>query len=271
MRIGSELSQPVSLHAGTPQGSVLSPLLFLIYVNDLPIHPSNKCDAGQFADDLSLWTFAKKKKHTFMRLQRALKDLEIWCSLWRIKLNVAKTQLVSFGRHRQSLELQLFGRPIKEQNELTLLGVTFDKGLTLGPHCIQKVKKATQRVNLLKRLRGTGWGASRRTLLNLYKQYVRPVLETGSVCTADARKCHLTRLQRVQNAALKTALSLPFRTRTKFVHKTARIDPIRKRLKALQRAAVSRFTGSHLMASLDFHRQLHGKLAAARPRATACK
>ena len=67
------------------------------------------------------------------------------------------------------------------------------------------------------------------------------------------------RLQGVHNAAVKTALHLPYRTRIKFVHKTARIDPIRNRLNAFQSAAVSRFSGIHLMASLEIQRLLHGK------------
>src|SRR2546426_3053473 len=250
VRVGSELSKPVSLQAGTPQGSVLSPLLFLIYVNDVPIHPSNKCDAGQFADDLSLWTYAKKKKHTFMRLQRALNDIELWCTIWRIKLNVAKTQLDSFPRRKEKLELKLFNQTIKEQKELTLLGVTFDEQYSLKAHCAEKAKKAISRVNLLKRLSGQTWGANSRTLLMFYKQYVRPVLETGSVNTADAKKSHLAKLQRVQNSALRVALHLPYWTRITRLHKLARIVPIAKRLKTLQSHAVKRFAASQLMVYL---------------------
>src|ERR1051325_5424750 len=76
VKMGDQISQSVSLGAGTHQGSVLSPLLYLIYANDLPIHPANKCDAGQFADDLSMWTAAKSKKQTYLRLQRALDVIE---------------------------------------------------------------------------------------------------------------------------------------------------------------------------------------------------
>ena len=63
VKINNETSDKISLNAGTPQGSVLSPLLFLIYVNDIPIDPfSNTVGVSQFADDLGFWTFAKSEK-----------------------------------------------------------------------------------------------------------------------------------------------------------------------------------------------------------------
>ena len=132
VRISHRYSNLVSLEAGTPQGSVLSPLLYLIYVNDLPPKPSNNCRVGQFADDVNVWTSYRSKKVAFLRLKRALNEIQKWCSKWRIKLNVAKTQLVSFSWTRQKLELKLFDQKITEQNELTMLGVVFDKGIRFG-------------------------------------------------------------------------------------------------------------------------------------------
>ena len=227
VRAGNVLSKPVRLQAGTPQGSVLSPLLYLIYVNDVPINPANKCDGGQFADDISLWTLAKSTKVTQLRLQRALRDVELWCSTWRIKLNVAKTQRVRFPtKRKEKLELKLFGQTIPEKDELTFLGVTFDQHLSFGSHCRLKAKEAARRVGLLRRVSGQGWGASKRVLLNLYKQYVRPVMEYGNAGVADAAKSHLALLQRVQNSALRISLRVPRRTRIAKLRKLARMEPI---------------------------------------------
>jgi exonuclease III len=260
VRVAGELSEPVSLKAGTPQGSVLSPLLYLIYVNDVPINPvTNKCDGGQFADDISLWTLAKSTKVTRLRLQRALRDLELWCSRWRIKLNVAKTQLVRFPKRKEKLELKLFGQTISAKDELTLLGVTFDQKLTFGSHCRLKAKEATRRVGLLRRVSGQGWGAGKRVLLNLYKQYVRPVLEYGNAGIADAAKSNLALLQRVQNSALRTSLRVPRRTRISKLHKLARMDPVPRRLRSLQSRAVTRFGANPLMQSLRDQQGLLGK------------
>jgi exonuclease III len=258
VRVEDELSDIVKLQAGTPQGSVLSPLLFTIYVNDLPVHPANNIRAGQFADDLSLWTSAKKKRVNFLRLQRALNDVELWCSIWHIKINVNKTQLVSYKHEKKKTkktwELKLFGQTIKEQKHMKLLGVLFDQRLSYGPHCKEKARQASQRVNLLRTISGQTWGANTKTLMTFYKQYIRPILETGSVCTADAKKSHIKTLQLVQNSALRTALRTGRRTSIKTLHTLGRIDLLATRLKNLQSKAINRFGDSHLMKSMTVQR-----------------
>ena len=84
--------------AGVPQGSVLSPLLFLIYVNDMPDpkHPLNS--KFQFANDTGLWATSKKASLAANRLQRDLDALAEWCTKWRMKLNPEKTKLIMFSR-----------------------------------------------------------------------------------------------------------------------------------------------------------------------------
>ena len=143
-----------------------------------------------------------------------------------------------------------------EQDELTLLGVTFDQRLSFNSHCRKKAKEATRRVGLLRRVSGQRWGASRRILLNLYKQYVRPVLETGSAGTADGAKTSLALLQRVQNSALRTSLRVPRRTRVTKLHRLARMVPITERLSSLQVNAVARFNASPLMESFRIQQTL---------------
>ena len=90
-------SEEVTLNAGTPQGSVLSPLLFIIYVNDIPDMSSLNVKLSQFADDMGIWAHATNAKWVKAKLSKALKLIEAWCSKWRIKLNAGKTQLIVFS------------------------------------------------------------------------------------------------------------------------------------------------------------------------------
>jgi exonuclease III len=255
VRVGHTLSPPVPLRAGTPQGSVLSPLLYLIYVNDLPVQTNVHTDAAQFADDVSAWTLGSSRTATYKRLQRVLLDVERWCAKWRVRLNVNKTQLVSFASRKQAVhKLKLFNTELSEQNELKILGVTVNSAGSLQNHCKEKAANASRRVALLRSLRGQAWGASTKTLLRFYKQYVRPVLETGSVCTAVASKSYVTLLQTVQNAALRTCLRAPYGTRIADLHTAAGVQPVAERLQLLRDRAVQRFGRSELMTELETRR-----------------
>lgn len=256
VRIGSALSDPVRLEAGTPQGSVLSPLLYLIYVNDLPVDPYRQCRAGQFADDMNLWTSDKKASTTRVRLQRQLTLIEAWCSKWRIKLNVAKTQLFSTGLKRQdkwwaNLNLTLFGERLNPCKELKVLGLTFDRRFSMTSHCRLKRGAAARKLNLMRTVSGQNWGASERILLKLYKQYVRPVLEYGSVVTAEASPSALKLLGLVERRALRIITQSPVMgTRIGDLYAATGIEPIAERLKRCRDAAVTRFGDNRLVSEL---------------------
>src|SRR5579872_5240022 len=153
-----------------------------------------------------------------------------------------RTQLVSFsGQRRNKLELKLFSQTISEKDELVMLGVTFGRNGSLRNHCKGKASKAMQRVQLLRLVSGQSWGANARTLLTLYKQYIRPVLEYGNVVTCEAGKTYLNQLQVVQNAALRTALRAPKWTKISDLHERARIVPLADRLRSLQCKAMQRY------------------------------
>ena len=99
VKIEGFLSPKVYPKAGVPQGSNLSPLLFLIYVNDnmpnLSHHQTNK---SQFADDASRWSWSKNIDLAAEYLQRDLDKLARWCAKWRIKLNPEKTKVIIFSK-----------------------------------------------------------------------------------------------------------------------------------------------------------------------------
>ena len=94
VNVNGFLYDKISHAAGVKQGSVLSPLLFLIYVNDLPKPHHRQNSKSHFADDTALWTASKSVQFS----RRDLRKLAKWCAKWRIKLNLEKTKVIIFSR-----------------------------------------------------------------------------------------------------------------------------------------------------------------------------
>ena len=159
------------------------------------------------------------------------------------------------------MKLELFGEQIPEQNEMSLLGVTFSKTMRLAKHCKSKASKAMQRVRLLRMVSGKRWGAKAHTLLKLYKQYIRPVLESGYVATSKACPASLMILQRIQNAALRTALRAESWSKITALHELAKMEPLTDRLRRLRCKAEARYGQSELIKSLNTQKSLLSGMA----------
>ena len=128
------LSDKIIPIAGVPQGSVLSPLLFLRYVNDLPNLHHRQNSKSQFADDTALWAASKSVQFAAKRLCKDLRKLPKWCARWRIKLNPEKTKVIIFARSPLSRKsepvLKLYGEKLEIYPQVKFLGITFDSRLT---------------------------------------------------------------------------------------------------------------------------------------------
>ena len=240
VRIHPALSPPVPLQAGTPQGSVLSPLLFLIYVNDIPLD-SSELRAGQFADDITAWRSGTKKDVMQLKIQRTLNSIQAWCSKWRIKLNVEKTQMVTFKSRKYVEQFYIFREEIEETSSLKVLGVKIGKFGSLLEHCKERAAMANQRTNLLRMLRGKGWGANVKTLTQLYIQYIRPVLEHGAVVTAEASDAQIKLLEVAERKALRVILQTPLKFRNADLYAETGIQPIKERLAMLREKSIFRY------------------------------
>ena len=132
------LSDKISPIAGVPQGSVLSPLLFLIYVNDLPNPHHRQNSKFQFAYDTALWAASKNVQFAAKLLCKNLRKLAKWCAKWRIKLNPEKSKVIIFSRstlaRKSEPVLKLHGERLKIYPHVKFLGITFDSKLTFQKH-----------------------------------------------------------------------------------------------------------------------------------------
>jgi hypothetical protein len=134
---------------------------------------------------------------------------------------------------------------------LTVLGVKIGIRASLIEHCNDRAIMASKRVNLMKAISGTGWGANSTTLLTLYKQLIRPILEHGAVATALASPSALLKLVRVERIAIRTALHVSRATRLNDMYVLARIQPLKDRLLALRYRTINRISDQTGMTELD--------------------
>ena len=231
VKVGSKVSEEITMKAGTPQGSCLSPLLYIILVNDIP-DVNAHASLGQFADDIALWSNAYTFQGCINRLQKAVNNLEGWCRRWRIKINGAKSNLLIIHRLHEKpsedLSIQLFNDIIKPKNSAKYLGIQFDNRLYFKEHFKDLEARALSRLNLFKLLVKNG--VDNKTMIRLYQTYVCPLFEYGSISFLPA---DLKKLQQIQNEFIRLSLKLPRYLRVDLIHDAAGLELLETRLKRL--------------------------------------
>ena len=225
-------SEKIHLKAGTPQGSPLSPLIYIIYVNDFPEEINHVCSLSQFADDSALWTAAYTHSYATRKLQMGLDLLEGWCRRWRVKLNGDKSKLLFFSRNKEKCDesfcIQLCNDIVRPSKQAKFLGFHLDDRLSFKEHFDMIQISATKRLNVLRVLARNG--VEPVVLLKLYKMYIRSLMEYGSVCFIAAPKIYLSKLQKIQNDALRVCLRLPSFIRIGLLHECASIETFEERM-----------------------------------------
>ena len=175
VNVNNFFSNQINPKAGVPQGSVLSPLLFLIYVNDLPAPHHNQNSLSQFADDTAQWDFSLNVRFAAKLLQQDLLKLAMWCAKWRIKLNPEKTKVIIFSRsilaRKTELNLKLYGETLKIYPQVKFLGITFDSQLKFKKHFEDILDRCNTRYHRLRLLANQKWGPSPSTHSNLQTMY----------------------------------------------------------------------------------------------------
>jgi hypothetical protein len=129
------------MRAGVAQGGIIYPVLFNVYVNDMPV-PSRHVELALYADDTAVIATSRKPELLVSYLESYLSDLERWLKEWRIAINVSKSTALLFSRRRiqKSRPVQLFGEPILWVDAARYLGAILDTRLTWSS-LIDQVRK----------------------------------------------------------------------------------------------------------------------------------
>jgi hypothetical protein len=196
------------MKAGVPQGGLISPVLFSLYVNDMP-SPSHHVELALYADNMAIIATSCKPTLLVSYLESYLNDLQRWLSEWRIAINVSKSTaiiLVHAGRRfSQPRPVTLFGEPIEWVDRTHYLGVTLDIRLTWSPHIDQVRKRTVQRRGMLGPLLNRKSDLSVTNGVLLYKQLNRPMMDYACPAWRSAARSHVRRLQVLQSKCVRLA------------------------------------------------------------------
>ena len=207
VHVNGAYSRKKVLKEGVPQGGVLSPTLFLVFINDILKDMPSNIRGAIYADDLVIWCTEEHLPTAQFRLQLALDRLNDWTKKWFVKINAAKTTFTIFTlspKIRGSIvKLKIDDHFLKQDNNPTYLGITFDQTLTWRQQIEKAETRAKSRLGLMKKLSGASWGADHNTQKKVYTGYVRPVLEYRISVWGTASKTHFDKVERVQNQATR--------------------------------------------------------------------
>ena len=195
-----------NINAGVPQESVLGPLLFLIYVNDVSENMISLCRL--FADDNSLQSSSYNVATIEYTLNHDLDILDKWSSKWLMKFNPSKTKALFFTLKSNYYlpKLQFQRCNLEYITSHKHLGLLLSQNLNWSDHIDNIVKQAYQRLGLLKKLK---YNIGRKTLSKMYITFIRPLLEYCSIVWDGCSLQDVERLEMVQLYAARIITGLP--------------------------------------------------------------
>ena len=203
--------------AGVPQGSILGPLFFLIYINDLT--DGLKCNVKLFADDTSIFTVVHEPTTAAENLNHDLDLINLWATKWRMSFNPDPSKQaveVIFSKKRcprNHPPIFFKNAPVKSVREQKHLGVILDSKLSFASHVKSVISKCRQGIGMLKFLSKY---LPRHTLNDMYKHYIRPHLDYGdviyhipeSICEFSHRVILNAQMERLESIQYYAALAL---------------------------------------------------------------
>ena len=252
VKIDDTHSEICKIECGVPQGGVLSPTLFQVYINDIPMSAVTGERVILFADDIAFIKRYKYKKSgkkishanskAQIETQLYLGKLESWMNTWRLSLAPKKCCQITFSRAQNKeediLNITLYGEKIKSDPNPKFLGVVFDRKLNFESNVEAIKKKTGDRLNLLKILSyDRTWRLNTPTLVAMYKSLVLSVLDYAAITVGACSQRVKNDYEVIQNNALRIILkiSLLDKVRCEDLRIKAGVKSISERHKKLMR------------------------------------
>ena len=213
VKLGNSISNIVYLLAGTPQGSVLSPILFNAYMDDLwPLIPSG-VELLQYADDICIYTSSSSPEINAKKIQETLNIIERWAGIWRIAMAPEKSSWLLFSRcprHKKTtIHLNMYGKTIPQTDKVQFLGILFDERLTWKTYLDSIIRHATSKAVQIQALSAKNRFNDPIQAINFFNSVVKPLFDYGAVIYFAINSKQWDRLDRFHGRFLRSICGLP--------------------------------------------------------------
>ena len=207
VKVNGVKSDVKDMVCGVPQGSILGPLLFILYIKDM-VEYLVESRINLYADDTALYYSANDIENVMNVLSREMMCVGEWLRANKLTLNISKTKFIIFGsphrlRNLPDIKLQLYGKEIERVDCMKYLGVLLDSSLSFEQHIDYLSDKASQKLGAIRKVRDL---LDVSTTLTLYKSLVLPHFDYCDTVYMTSSLKNLNKLQLIQNSACRTIL-----------------------------------------------------------------
>ena len=201
-------------YVGLPQGAPNSPLMYAVYTQDLHQVTGDEVDMIEFADDSTLIIRHKDERRAVDYMQVAVDNVVSRYRSLGLEVSESKTVAQIFSRRHTTVQPELTIRAGTGENRVsiwnqdvavTYLGRRLDRKLLMNADILYTQQRCEKRLNFMRSVAGTWWGAHPSSMLTLFLSTVRPILEYGTVARLRLKKAQMLKLERIQWKALRIA------------------------------------------------------------------
>ena len=253
------LSQALSVSCGVPQGSILGPLFFISYTNDVK-QCLGDVGLGLYADDTVIYTHNANLLTAQTQLQNKLNEFATWCKMNALTINIKKTKLMVFGsrskvKRATNVTLLVNGTHVQRVPNFKYLGFTLDPVLSFSSHIATLLNNIAHKAYVLCKVRRF---ISEYAAVKIYKAMLLPYFDYADIIYDRARQGDLDKLQRAQNKCLKICMMADVRTDTDLIHAHTKVPKLENRRKVhLRNYMFQRKKSEHLLDSSDICTRSH--------------
>lgn len=263
IRLGGFTSSEEAIQVGIPQGSPISPILYLFYNADLVkecVKPTLNTSTTAFVDDTTILTYSRSTERNCRNLERVHEICNKWSRTHGSKFNVSKYSLLHFSKQRRDdlhKGISIGGMEIQPKPQMKMLGVILDTKLSGKAHLKSIEAKVPALITATKTITGSTWGATLNAGKQVYLKAVRPALTYGSLiwnrqaslfkgCKGRAKQ-----LQALQGKCLRVVAGAYKATATEALEAELGIVPLDLHVDSLAQKAAARMVRSQTLRMID--------------------